>query len=167
MSDRAEFPFAPEFSSGAIVGRQHLLPVRVYYEDTDTAGIVYYANYLKFAERGRSELLRCLGIDQGRLRDDSGLVFAVRAAAVDYRLPARLDDVLLVRSSLTKITGASLSIRQEITRAGICLAVVTIRVACLKLGSGRPQGIPSVIRAALAPYCQGMATGEGAPASLD
>ncbi|MGO1118411.1 tol-pal system-associated acyl-CoA thioesterase [Rhodovibrionaceae bacterium A322] len=156
MTQDSSFPFAADFSSGRIVGQDHLLPVRVYYEDTDTAGIVYYANYLRFAERGRTELLRCLGIDQSKMRADSGLVFAVRNAAVDYRLPAKLDDVLLVRSRLTKISGASLSILQEIERDGVMLASVDIRVACLKPDSGRPAGIPADIRAALLPYCQGM-----------
>ncbi|CAE7877013.1 ruvB [Symbiodinium necroappetens] len=118
-------------------GSDHLLPLRVYYEDTDAAGIVYYANYLKFAERARSELLRLLSIDQIALRDQEGLAFAVRKASVDYVSPARLEDLLYVRSRLTQLGGAVLSARQRVERDGNLLADIRVRVACLRLSDGR------------------------------
>ncbi len=149
-------PTPPELlpNSGRFEGGEHVLPLRVYYEDTDAAGIVYYANYLKFAERGRSELLRLLEIDQIALREREGLAFAVRQASVDYRSPARLDDLLLVRSRLTELGGARLAARQRVERDGRLLAEVGVRVACLRLTDGRPGRIPPHIRQTLAPLCK-------------
>ncbi|WP_421706897.1 tol-pal system-associated acyl-CoA thioesterase [Algihabitans sp.] len=141
-------------SSGWFEGSDHLLPLRVYYEDTDAAGIVYYANYLKFAERARSELLRLLSIDQIALRDRQGLAFAVRKASVDYVSPARLEDLLQIRSRLTKLGGAVLSAHQRVERDGNLLADIRVRVACLRLSDGRPGRIPPQIRQTLAPFCQ-------------
>src|SRR5262249_19258454 len=93
----------------------HVFPVRVYYEDTDAAGIVYYANYLKFAERARTEMLRAHGFEHGGI--GAGLAFAVRSCAVDYLRPARLDDALEVRTRITRVGGASLEADQDICRA--------------------------------------------------
>ncbi|MBL9060646.1 MAG: YbgC/FadM family acyl-CoA thioesterase, partial [Mangrovicoccus sp.] len=87
----------------------HEITIRVYYEDTDLAGIVYYANYLRFIERGRSELLRDAGIDQVRLKDEAGLVFAVRRVEADYLSPAKFDDLLTVRTRVTGETGARIA----------------------------------------------------------
>jgi acyl-CoA thioester hydrolase len=140
--------------AGSLEGGDHLLPVRVYYEDTDAAGIVYYANYLKFAERGRTELLRLLGIDQGEMREREGLAFAVRKAAVEYVSPARLDDLLTVRSRLVEMRGATLGALQRVERQGRLLAEVRVTVACLRLSDGRPGRIPPYIRQILAPLCQ-------------
>ncbi len=92
----------------AAANQVHRFPVRVYYEDTDAAGIVYYANYLKFAERGRTELMRSLGIDHTRTYADTGIVFTVRRLSVDYRLPGRLDDALTVETRITEIGAATL-----------------------------------------------------------
>jgi acyl-CoA thioester hydrolase len=144
----------PPLGSGVLDGRDHLLAIRVYYEDTDAAGIVYYANYLKFAERGRSELLRLLEIDQGEMREGAGLAFAVRHASVDYVSPARLDDLLYVRSRLVELRGATLAARQRIERDGMLLAEAFVRVACLRLADGRPGRIPPHIRQILAPLCE-------------
>jgi acyl-CoA thioester hydrolase len=141
-------------SSGRFEGAEHLLPIRVYYEDTDAAGIVYYANYLKFAERARSELLRLLDVDQVAMRERDGLAFAVRQASVDYARPARLEDLLVVRTRLVGLAGASLSAVQRVERDGALLAHVSVRVACLRLADGRPGRIPPRIRQILAPLCQ-------------
>src|SRR5690625_3299656 len=90
----------------------HTLTLRVYYEDTDLAGVVYYANYLKFIERGRSEALRALGVDQPALKE-AGLVFVVRRLVADYLAPARFDDLLEVRTVTRRVGGASVEMRQE------------------------------------------------------
>lgn len=124
--------------------------VRVYYEDTDAAGIVYYANYLKFAERARTESLRALGIEQGRLLAESGVAFAVRRALADYRKPARLDDLLEVRTRLTALAGASLDMEQEIRRNGAVLVALSFKLACMRLDAGRPERIPEPVRTVLA-----------------
>ncbi|MCA8879028.1 MAG: tol-pal system-associated acyl-CoA thioesterase [Rhodobacteraceae bacterium] len=126
----------------------HELSLRVYYEDTDLAGIVYYANYLKFIERGRSELLRALGVDQGRLKAEAGIVFAVRRVEADYLLPAVFDDLLTVRTWITSISGARVTMGQEVVRDGTLLFRAEVTVACLT-PTGRPARIPPAIRATL------------------
>lgn len=138
--------------AGRIAGDQHILPLRVYYEDTDAAGIVYYANYLKFFERGRTEMLRLVGVDQSRLRGDTGLAFAVRLCTVEYFVPARLDDVLEVRSRLSDLKGASLVAEQAVYRGAELLAAAEVRVACFDTQSGRAARMPPEVRQALAPY---------------
>jgi acyl-CoA thioester hydrolase len=126
-----------------------LFPVRVYWEDTDAGGLVYHANYLRFAERGRSEMLRRLGIDQERLRQDGGTILVVRRSTIDFIAPARLDDELIVATRLGGQAGASLDLDQEIRRDGTALVRVASRIACLG-PSGRPTRLPPVLRAALA-----------------
>lgn len=123
----------------------HRLPVRVYYEDTDAAGIVYHANYLRFAERGRTEMLRALGIDQTAMRRDLGLVFAVHALTARYHKPARLDDTLVVETRLQTLAGASVSVAQRVMRAGETLVALDIKVACIDQ-AGRPRRLPAVVR---------------------
>ncbi len=125
----------------------HSFPVRVYYEDTDLAGIVYYANYLKFIERGRSEWLRELGVDQ-RVLKQQGLVFAVRRVEADYLSPARFDDQLVVESSLHAQTPARIVIDQRVLREGAALFVARVTVVCLGEG-GRPLRIPADVAARL------------------
>ena len=137
--------------SGRIEGQRHIFPIRVYYEDTDAAGVVYHAGYLRFAERARTEMLRLAGISLARMRDDHGLVFAVRDCAVDFLAPARLDDMLEVCSRLVKLAGASLKAEQSIGRDGSELARLGVRVACVDTG-GRPARIPAELREALEPY---------------
>ena len=127
----------------------HSITVRVYYEDTDAAGIVYYANYLKFAERGRTEMLRSLGFGHRRLREESGLAFAVRRCQVDYLEPARLDDALTVETRVARLRGATLCLRQEIRRETRTLARLEILVACIG-EEGRPRRLPPGLRALLA-----------------
>jgi acyl-CoA thioester hydrolase len=127
----------------------HRHALRVYYEDTDLAGIVYYANYLKFLERGRTEALRALGIGQGRLRAETGLVFAVTRVALDYRRPARFDDWLEVETRVTALRAASVRMAQAVTRAGTVLCDGEVTVACID-AAGRPRRLPEEVRAALA-----------------
>ena len=99
----------------------HEMQIRIYYEDTDMAGIVYYANYLKFFERGRSEAVRAMGIDQNQMREGRGIVFAVRRAEIDYFAPARLDDLITLRTRVTRLGGATLEMGQEAWRGATLL----------------------------------------------
>jgi acyl-CoA thioester hydrolase len=122
------------------------IPVRVYYEDTDTAGIVYYANYLRYLERGRTEWLRALGIEQLRLAEETGLVFAVRSLSIEYLKPARLDDQLAVLTELTVPGRAQVTLRQWIERGGETLVEATVRVACLDAKKMKPAALPEEIR---------------------
>lgn len=126
----------------------HRSEFRVYYEDTDMAGIVYYANYLKFMERGRSDAVRRLGIDQTRLKD-AGVVFAVRHVDLSLERPARLDDVLEVTTRTLKAGGASLTMAQEIHVAEIRIAAATVKIAAMTL-DGQVARLPADIRHALA-----------------
>ena len=128
----------------------HHFPVRVYYEDTDLAGIVYYANYLKFIERGRSEWVRSLGIDQGQLRAQAGIVFAVRRVVADYLRPAVFDDVLDVRTRPLAVTGARIVLAQDVARGDTVLFAAEVTLVALT-DAGAPARIPAEIRAALAP----------------
>jgi len=139
--------------SGRFEHGEHVLPVRVYYEDTDAAGIVYYANYLKYAERARTELLRLAGIRQSEVSREHGMAFAVRDCTVDYRRPARLDDLVEVRSRLVGLRAASVEAEQAITLDGATLARLDVRVACVKQ-DGRPMRMPEPVRRALETYCQ-------------
>jgi len=126
----------------------HCLELRVYYEDTDAAGMVYHANYLKFAERGRSEMLRSLGFPHRKLAAEDGVGFAVRRCSVDYLTPARLEDGLTVNTALTDIGAATLRLSQQIRRDGELLADLDILVACIGR-DGRPRRLPGALRAAL------------------
>ena len=120
--------------------------MRIYWEDTDAAGIVFYANYLKFFERARTEWLRSLGFGQEALRRDAGIAFVVSETRLRYRRPARLDDVIDVSVAVVHRGQASLEIAQEARRAGELLADGTIRIGCVELGTFRPCRIPNDIR---------------------
>ena len=139
--------------SGHIEDAEHVLPIRVYYEDTDAAGIVYYANYLKYAERARTEMLRLMGVQQTELRRDHGVAFAVRACSIDYRRPARLDDLLEVRSHLRALGGATAEAGQVISRDGAPLVTLEVRLACVR-DDGKPARMPGHLRDALSGYCR-------------
>ncbi len=119
-------------------------PIRVYYEDTDAGGVVYYANYLKFFERARTEVLRTLGFEQDQVRQQEGVLFAVRSINVDYILPARFNETLQVSAELVELKRASLIFKQEIFRAtsDILLCQATVRIACLDEHELRPRSIP-------------------------
>jgi acyl-CoA thioester hydrolase len=146
------FPVAAMTAAAALpVGasrRTHLHPIRVYYEDTDSGGMVYHANYLKFAERGRTELLRSLGHSHSRAREESGVAFVVRRCTADFLLPARLDDALTVSTSVAAARGALLSLRQEIRRDDAVLVALDVDVACIGR-EGRAQRLPPALRAML------------------
>jgi acyl-CoA thioester hydrolase len=130
-------------------GLAHSFPLRVYYEDTDAAGMVYHANYLKFAERGRSEMLRSIGFGHRRLGSEDGVGFAVRRCSIDYLAPARLEDALTVDTTLEGVGAATLQVRQQIRRDGELLADLDILVACVGR-DGRPRRLPGALRAVLA-----------------
>jgi len=134
--------------SGKLSGGAHLLPIRVYYEDTDAAGLVYYVNYLKFAERGRTEMLRVMGFEQERMRQELGFFFVVRQCTVDYRAAARLDDDLLVMTRLVDAGAATLDVIQEVRRRDAVLAALTFRIAGVGR-DGRPSRLPAELRTAI------------------
>lgn len=151
---------AADATGGYFTGNTHILPLRVYYEDTDSAGIVYYANYLKFAERGRTEMLRCRGIDHNRLLSETGIAFAVRRCVVDYISPARLDDSIEVCSVMMQVGGASAMGRQVIQRDGVALARLEVKLVCIDR-AGRPGRMPPPVHAVLAAL---VVDGQDAPA---
>ena len=126
----------------------HSFPLRVYYEDTDLAGIVYYANYLKFIERARSEWVRGLGIDQAQLREKQGLVFAVRRVEADYLRPAVFDDLLTVQTTLADHSGARLVLDQAVLRGVQTLFTARVTLVCLT-AAGTPTRFPVALRAAM------------------
>ncbi|MGE0726227.1 MAG: tol-pal system-associated acyl-CoA thioesterase [Alphaproteobacteria bacterium] len=133
---------------GRIDDGTHVLALRVYYEDTDAAGIVYYANYLKFAERGRTEMMRLLGAEHRSMAEGEGLAWAVRRCAIDYLRPARLDDLLEVRTRLVDVGAARLDAEQVVRRAAVDLARLDLRLACIDR-RGRPARLPAAMRSAL------------------
>ena len=127
----------------------HSFPVRVYYEDTDAAGIVYYASYLKYAERARTEMMREFGVAHAAMVEQDGVMFAVRRCEIDYLRPARLDDLLDVETRLVEVGGATIDAEQVVRRSGDDLVRIRIRLACLD-GRGRPARLPAAVRATLA-----------------
>lgn len=126
----------------------HRLSLRVYYEDTDLAGIVYYANYLKFIERGRTEYVREIGVDQTRLKAETGIVFAVRRVEADYLAPAKFDDVLDVVTTVERASGVRLVMRQVVERGGEVLFEALVTLVALS-ETGAPARLPAEIRQAL------------------
>jgi len=142
----------------SFAGQTHLFDLRVYYEDTDAGGIVYYANYLKFAERARTEVLRELGVAQRELLEGEGLAFAVRRCTVDYFAPAKLDDELQIHSTVRALGAASLDIEQSIRRApdnkeGGVGELVRLDVKIVVINkSGRASRIPEDVAELLRPY---------------
>lgn len=126
----------------------HLAPVRVYYEDTDFSGVVYHASYLRFLERGRTELLRSAGVDQSSLHGESGgIIFAVRRMTIDYLRPARMDDMLAIETRTSEVRGASLRMTQRILREGAVLLTAEVHVAVL--AGGKPVRLPDELRGLL------------------
>lgn len=125
------------------------LPLRVYYEDTDAAGVVYYANYLRFCERARTEALRTLGFEQGRLLAEKGIGFVVRSVQATFIRPARLDDRLCIASTVTRLGGASLDFDQKALRGAELLFDSQISIACVDTLRQRPTAIPPELRTLL------------------
>lgn len=124
---------------------QHRFPIRVYYEDTDLAGIVYYANYLKFIERGRSEWVRDLGLDQTEMREDPGIVFAVRRVEADYLKPAVFGDDLIVTTALVRQSAARIILDQRVLRGEDILFSSVVTLVCLR-NDGTPARVPQAFR---------------------
>ena len=123
----------------------HRLPVRVYYEDTDFSGVVYHASYLRFMERGRTELIRDLGVAQGELFDSgTALGFAVRRMGIEFLRPAVMDDLLTVETSCEAVRGATMDVAQRVLRGEEVLVTASVLVACV--GGGRARRIPDALR---------------------
>jgi acyl-CoA thioester hydrolase len=122
-------------------------PVRVYYEDTDAGGIVFYANYLKFFERARTEWLRAAAVGQQALRDEHGAIFVVKHASIDYHAPARLDDALNLTLSIEKLGRASVQFLQQAWLGELLLASATVKVGCVDAVTLRPRALPDATAA--------------------
>ena len=123
----------------------HRFELRAYYEDTDLAGIVYYANYLKFIERARSEYVREMGVDQVAMKDEDGVVFAVRKVEAEYLSPAKFDDELVVETSVEAMTGARIVFRQDVKRADLLLFTAQVTIVAIN-EAGQPARLPANIR---------------------
>lgn len=135
--------------------KTHHLPVRVYYEDTDFTGVVYYANYLKFLERGRTDALRCAGVSHAEiLKLDPPLGFAVRRINVEYLKPARIDDALTIETRFSAAKGARLVIRQRVICAAEVLVTADVEAACIDL-EGRPRRLPKTLLERVQRYVTG------------
>ena len=127
----------------------HRYSSRVYYEDTDAGGIVYHANYLRFAERARTEMMRAAGVPHAEMVARDGVMFAVSRCEVDYLRPARLDDLLDIETRLVEVGRATVDLEQIVRREGVDLARIRIRLACVD-ANGRPTRVPAAVRAAMA-----------------
>ncbi len=135
----------PTPSAGVIRGGEHLLPVRVYYEDTDFTGVVYHANYARYFERGRSDFLRLRGISHTELRArPEPIAFVVRRMEIDFVRPARVDDALVVHTAYDRLKGPRIFVRQWIDRSGELIASAKVEVVCIRL-DGRPVKPPADI----------------------
>ena len=140
--------------AGRVEGHTFVMPVRVYYEDTDAGGVVYYANYLKFAERARSEMLRHLGLENSAIQDEHGIALVVRKVSAQYHKPAKLDDLLNIELKLTSMKGARIEGEQLIMRGDELLVTIYIQLACMKLtgGPGRlPQNVRNLLQTFVTP----------------
>lgn len=138
--------------AGRIVDGVHVMGVRVYYEDTDASGIVYHANYLRFIERGRTDVLRCAGIGHRRMMDaDDMTAFTVRQMTIRFVAPARLDDALEVRTRFVEMKGARIRAEQSVWRDDALLFEAEVEIAVID-SAGRARRIPAFVRDALAPY---------------
>ena len=148
----SEEPGSPHEGFGRFEGKVHVLPLRIYYEDTDLSGVVYHANYLRFMERGRCEYFRCAGITRLAMLDDAEpTAWTLRKAGLEYFRPARVDDLIEVHTTCTDLTGARMLADQKIY-AGEQLLVHGTVEACIITLEGRVRRIPTEMRAKLAPY---------------
>jgi acyl-CoA thioester hydrolase len=142
----------PVPSVGGFDGSEHLLPVRVYYEDTDFTGVVYHASYLKFFERGRTEFLRAAGVEHRALLEASDpAAFAVTRLSIQYRAPAKVDDALIVRTSFRYGRGIRMEARQRLFREADLLCDAEVEIVCIR-PDGRPRRAPDPMRERLAPF---------------
>ena len=136
---------------GSFRDKIHVLPISIYYEDTDLSGMVYHANYLRYMERGRTEFFRLAGISRARLEDEEPTAWTIRRLAVEYFRPARLDDQIAVHSVLTEVSGARLKVLQRVRRAEELLVEGRIE-ACLTTLTGKPRRLPRKVHDTLAPF---------------
>ena len=120
-------------------------PIRIYYEDTDSGGVVYHSNYLNFMERARTELLRSLGFEQDELITNHQCIFAVHSMQMNFRRPARFNDALIIRTYIANVSGASFEFDQKVFRGDELLCEAMVKVACLDSNRFRPKSIPSFI----------------------
>jgi acyl-CoA thioester hydrolase len=133
--------------AGWIEGGRHVLPLRIYYEDTDFSGLVYHASYLRFLERGRTEFVRALGVDQRSLHEAEKIAFVVRSLRIDFLVPARMDDLVQVETSALERRGPALRLAQDLRRDGAVLTTAEVLVVCVK--AGRPCRLPEALRAGI------------------
>jgi acyl-CoA thioester hydrolase len=151
-------PMNSDGSAGRFEGKTHILPVRIYYEDTDLSGVVYHANYLRYMERGRSEYFRSAGIVRlAMLEAEEPTAWTLRKVALEYFKPARLDDLLEVHTVCTALSGARMEADQKIYCGGALLTRGRVE-ACVITLSGRPRRIPQAIRKILEPLVVGPAS---------
>ncbi|WP_293901346.1 YbgC/FadM family acyl-CoA thioesterase [Phenylobacterium sp.] len=144
-------PLCPEPSAGWLDGREHVLPVRIYYEDTDFTGLVYHANYLRYFERGRSDFFRLVGISHSALLAlPEPTAFTIIRIEVDYRRAARIDDALQVRTTYDRLQGARLMVSQRLFRGEAVIAQAVVHAVCIDL-KGRARRPPPSLIAALSP----------------
>ena len=123
----------------------HILPIRVYYEDTDAAGIVYHANYLRFAERGRTEMLRDAGFEHAAILAGTGVAFTVISMNINFKIPAKLDELLSVQTRMVSVGGASMEMAQAICRGDDVLVDMTVKIACIDK-RGKAARLPEAVR---------------------
>jgi acyl-CoA thioester hydrolase len=140
--------------SGEVVDKEHRLPVRVYYEDTDFTGVVYHGAYVRFFERGRSDYLRCIGINHAELMGAEATAFSVIRMTVEFRRAARIDDALLVRTRFARSTGARLYFNQRIIRDDELIATAEVEAVCID-PSGRARRPPKALVDLVTPYLTG------------
>ena len=148
VSDQAQWPHL----SGEIRNGRHVLPVRVYYEDTDFSGVVYHANYLRFMERGRTDYMRLIGVAHREMFEEAGadapgFAFVVRSMQIDFHKSARMDDILEIGTYSGEVRGASITLMQRVMRSGALLVEARVRVALV--AAGKAQRIPRALRLAL------------------
>jgi acyl-CoA thioester hydrolase len=137
---------------GSFDGKVHVLPISIYYEDTDLSGVVYHANYLRYMERGRTEFFRLAGISKmAGLADDEPTAWAIRRIAVEYHRPARLDDPVTVRTTLTALSGARMKALQRVMNGTVLLVEGRIE-ACITTLTGKPRRLPENVARTLAPF---------------
>ena len=136
---------------GFFEGKTHILPLRVYYEDTDLSGVVYHANYLRYMERGRTEFFRCAGIWLAQLHEPEPLAWTLRKVNLEFHRPARLDHALEVRTRCTSLSGARMAASQKVLSEGTLLVEGDVE-ACIITLSGRPRRIPEEVRGKLLPF---------------
>jgi len=128
---------------------EFIWPIRVYYEDTDSGGVVYHANYLNFMERARTEWLRALGFEQTELKTELGIIFVVHSMAIAFKGPAYFNDMLEINSRRIKIGHGSMEFLQSVTRNQQVLLEATVKLACVDASNFKPMGIPTVIKEAM------------------